>query len=204
VLKLIYSRLKAFQELLALLIFYLGWSANPFDPNLVVTYSVAPYLIPASVDPTTASRQSSDPQGVEIVTVTLKNRGSTTIGGIELQVNGVRRLLDSGARASFKRFDAQAARVGARPGDGALFFESIRELPPGHNIQIQLIAETYKLILTNRLQVTSDAKEARTYETAQTSGIFVFLEEHSSFLGGLLVAAALVIGARRLVAPKTP
>jgi len=198
-LRTIYSRLKAFQEVVALLIFYVGWGVNPFHPDLLVTYTETPYFVPQAQH----AANQTDRADLQLITVVLANKSTSTVGGIELQVHGLRRVLDSGARSSSNRFDPELARIAKPQKDPSTFyFDGVKEIPPGHNIQIQLVAETYRLI-PSRITITSDAKQTRVYATSQTSGIFVFLEEHVEFLTALAFIAAILMGVKRLARPTS-
>ena len=195
-LRTIYKRLRRFQEVLALVIFYIGWGFNPLHPDLLVTYSEDPYFIPLGQ----SASASGEADNQKLITIVLSNKGSATVDRIELKVNGVRRVLLSGARSSFSRFDPEAARVLKPLKDPQTFyFDGVKEIPPGHNVQIQLVAETYQLFLGPRITITSDAKETRVYATSQTTGIFVFLDDHWEFLVAFSFIVAILIGARRLV-----
>ena len=196
----IYAKLRAFQEVAALLVFYFGWGFNPLMPDLVVSYSTEPYFLPLLESGTQAGQMTNRLPDVELYTITLENKGSGQIDSIEVVIRGVRAVWQKSARASFKRFDSLgAATTNSLEDDGALVFAKIDPIPPGQNITIQFVAQTYKLLFGERIEIVSNARATRVYRLASVAGLFSFLDQHSDFLLGLLIVGAIVMGLRRSV-----
>ena len=192
--KRIFEHLRAFQELIAMAFFYVGWLSNPLQSDLLIQYSEAPYFLAGNGEAGAAP---------EILTISLRNRSSSNIASIELRLNGIKSVTQSGAFASFNRFDPAAAAAGKlQPDDAVYFFEGFKEIPPGHHVEIQVIAKAYQLIVTPRLKVTSDAKTTRINKTGEVGGFLIFIDEHSEFLFIVLVVAAALLGGRRLLARR--
>ena len=198
-LKTALKRLKNFQELFSLLAFYLFWGFNPFKPDLLVTYSVERHHVQISTANEVNRNKELFPPKLDLVTFSIKNQSQSSIGNIELQVTGVKEVLASGAEASFKRFDPKQGVLGTLQKDQKFFLENIKEIPPGQNITVQLIANLHHSMLVPRIIVSSDAKEQRVYRLHPTSGIFAFMDTYSGVLGGLSIISLALLGLHRVV-----
>lgn len=186
-----YKYLKAFKELIGVLLFVASFVLPPLRPDLVTVVREEHFAIPLSVVTQSLTELQSDQSGLTLLTIELINRTYAPIQGVELIVNGVDEVAVSAATSTSLKLRKEALDLGKIEATSkqSFHFPNIENVPPRQAILVQIVGRLNEQWMSApRVQVTSSAKSSRVIQMTQVSGLFGFVYENS----GILVAIALV------------
>lgn len=199
VLKRYLTHLTYFREVIATIAFYMTVVSSPFSAPLEIDWSINPLFI--SRDKAEASDQVKRRGDENLLMITLRNRGSEPIVIQDFRINGVRNVHQAAVRSSAAYLDDAASVLSKikRLEPNTYTFPEIKEIPAGHNIQIQIAGEIYMLQIKDRINVVSSAKKTSVRELGEASGVTLLVDRYFTVIGVTIMTILILVGAKRLV-----
>lgn len=197
---LIFKRLVFFKEAIGVIAFYGMFAIAPANTDLEVRWSISPFFI-AEQGNDLQRRMNEDADGTEIMFITLRNRSDTAISIQDLRIAGVKGIYKLGIRSSAEYLNTTSAKLmeTKRVESDTFAFPGIKEIPAGHNVQLQFSATLFMMLLhKDRVTVTSSAKKTLISQSGEVGGIALFFDRHSSTIGAMAMTGLVLLGIRRL------
>lgn len=186
-----------FKELIGLLSFYLALVANPLAPDLDVNYDISDYFAQNNTEISKKNESSK----VSIFNLKLTNKSNSPITDMEIEIRGIEKVISIGGRSSSFRINnvvQNNIEYEAR-GNNSIFLKNVTNLPPGHNVQIQIIGQYFLFLLEDRVHIASSAKSQSIAETTKISGfLWGFIYDQSPIIFSVLAAVLIFLGLKRL------
>lgn len=193
-------RLMHFKEVIGTIVFYVTFASSPFTPDLDVRWSIGPMLVNAPKSEVPAKAVAGG--DTDLLSITLTNRSKEPIAVQDLRAHGLRNILKTGARSSaaYLNNDAGVLAESKLVEANTYSFSGVREIPAGHNIQIQVAGSIYRLLLLQeRITVISSAKRVSIEEVGEASGITLFIDRNLSTITAVFIAVLILLGAKRIL-----
>lgn len=198
--KVILSRLIYFKEVIGVIIFYAAFVSSPFTPDLVVQWSIEPFFI--NTPKQGSIRRVDQKTDVDIITITISNKSNKTVSVHDFRFNGLESISQIGARSSAAYLnDGARSLIESKQVESSTYaFPGIKEIPAGHNIQIQIVGSMYRLLLfKKRIVVLSTAENTSVEQKSKASGFALFIDNNLSTIGSIITVILILLGAKRIV-----
>jgi len=193
------SAAKNLKELIGYISFYFLLLANPLSPDLVVSYEETPYFSLSPPDSDIHSNTKLEDKDSSILTITFWNKSKDPISNIEIEISGIANLDSIRGRSSSFRIDNEISKAVEieKTANNQIFLKNIKNIPAGHNIQIQIIGTVLTFIVEDRIKITSNARSQQITRMTKVSGFWGFFSSQSSTIFAMIFTILLLIGLRR-------